>query len=70
MYKKKRSVTPGPCAVGCLRFPGGCREVSEACSSYESTRRATWPANSFMVSVTDPIGAPGCVLAPLRVNST
>ncbi|QEV21006.1 hypothetical protein CP975_28745 [Streptomyces alboniger] len=65
-----RSVAPGPCAAGRLRFPGGIREVSGARSSYESTRRAAWPANSFMVSVTDPIGRAGGVLAPLRVNST
>ncbi|TGB08637.1 hypothetical protein E2651_18480 [Streptomyces sp. MZ04] len=61
---------PGSCAVRRLRLPGGIREASEDRSSYESTRRAAWPANSFMVSVTDPIGRPGGVLAPLRVNST
>ncbi|AZM56252.1 hypothetical protein DMA15_29705 [Streptomyces sp. WAC 01529] len=69
MYKQVGSVGPGPCATGRPRFPGGIREVAEARSSYESTRRTAWPANSFMVSVTDPIGRASDVLAPLRVNS-
>ncbi|MBO4258153.1 hypothetical protein GRC12_30405 [Streptomyces griseorubiginosus] len=46
------------------------REVTDDLRSYESTRCPPWPANSFMVSVTDPAGARRCVLTPLRVNST
>ncbi|MVO86273.1 hypothetical protein GPA10_16280 [Streptomyces sp. p1417] len=64
-------VDPGPpWPGGARRFPGGSREVTGTRSSYESTRLAAWPANSFMVSVTDPIGGASGVLAPLRVNST
>src|SRR3954463_8123441 len=44
--------------------------VTDDLSSYESTRCPRWPANSFMVSVTDPLGARGGVLRPLRVDST
>ncbi|QER86698.1 hypothetical protein F3L20_13025 [Streptomyces tendae] len=45
------------------------REVTEALRSYESTRCPRWPANSFMVSVTDPGGVRGGVLGALRVNT-
>ncbi|AEY92503.1 hypothetical protein SHJG_7236 [Streptomyces hygroscopicus subsp. jinggangensis 5008] len=51
-------------------FPRENGEVSDDLRSYESTRCSCWPANSFMVSVTDPVGAQGGVLSPLRVNST
>ncbi|OUD01989.1 hypothetical protein CA983_17260 [Streptomyces swartbergensis] len=54
----------------CRAFPQENEEVSDGLRSYESTRCPSWPANSFMVSVTDPAGAPPCVLSPLRVNST
>ncbi|PTH89696.1 hypothetical protein C9J60_01445 [Streptomyces sp. A244] len=54
----------------CRAFPQENEEVSEGLCSYESTRCLSWPANSFMVSVTDSVGAPPCVLRPLRVNST
>ncbi|NEB76332.1 hypothetical protein G3I40_14025 [Streptomyces sp. SID14478] len=58
----------------CLElFPGFLQEneeVTDVLRSYESTRHLCWSANSFMVSVTDPGGAPGGVLSPLRVNST
>ncbi|QES33323.1 hypothetical protein DEJ48_07870 [Streptomyces venezuelae] len=65
-----RSVAQGPRATVSPGFPGGTREVAGARSSYESTRRTAWPANSFMVSVTDPIERSSGVLGPLRVNST
>ncbi|QFR96315.1 hypothetical protein GBW32_28840 [Streptomyces tsukubensis] len=48
------------------RFPGGNSEVTEVSRSYESTRPAPWPANSFMVSVTDRRGAAAGVLGPLH----
>ncbi|TKT03476.1 hypothetical protein E4U91_27545 [Streptomyces lasalocidi] len=51
-------------------FPQENQEVSDDLRSYESTRWLTRPANSFMVSVTDPVGAHPCVLSPLRVNTT
>ncbi|QCD59022.1 hypothetical protein CEB94_32430 [Streptomyces hawaiiensis] len=51
-------------------FPQENEEVSDDLCSYESTRCLSWPANSFMVSVTDSLGAARCVLRPLRVNST
>ncbi|RFC71571.1 hypothetical protein DXZ75_31390 [Streptomyces sp. AcE210] len=51
-------------------FPGESGEVSGDRRLYESTRRPGWPANSFMVSVTDHGGVPRCVLSPLHVNST
>ncbi|KAB1150017.1 hypothetical protein F7R91_04155 [Streptomyces luteolifulvus] len=54
----------------CRAFPQENGEVTEDLHSYESTRCPPWPANSFMVSVTDPVGAHRCVLTPLRVNTT
>ncbi|KAB2975492.1 hypothetical protein F8R89_27905 [Streptomyces sp. SS1-1] len=54
----------------CRMFPRGSREVTGVLRSYESTRCPSWPANSFMVSVTDPGGARACVLTSFRVNST
>ncbi|MYR43319.1 hypothetical protein GTW67_15145 [Streptomyces sp. SID5910] len=51
-------------------FPEEDEEVTEDLRSYESTRCPPWPANSFMVSATDPGGAPGGVLSPLHVNRT
>ncbi|RST05560.1 hypothetical protein E2C00_23850 [Streptomyces sp. WAC05374] len=51
-------------------FPGGNGEVTAPRLSFESTRRRGRPANSFMVSVTAPGGAPLGVLGPQRVNST
>ncbi|QEV65041.1 hypothetical protein CP982_32265 [Streptomyces spectabilis] len=70
MCARPRRGVRGPWAPASWRFPGESEEVTGACSSYESTRLAAWPANSFMVSVTDPIGGAGGVLAPLRVNRT
>ncbi|UJV39807.1 hypothetical protein CVT30_07980 [Streptomyces sp. AMCC400023] len=43
-------------------FPGEYPEVAEGLRSYESTRCAPWPANSFMLSVTDRGGGGRCVL--------
>ncbi|OXS35855.1 hypothetical protein CHR28_08405 [Streptomyces sp. XY006] len=54
----------------CRAFPQENEEVKDGLRSYESTRCLSWPANSFMVSVTDPVGVRRCVLGPLRVNST
>ncbi|RMB81809.1 hypothetical protein CTZ28_32565 [Streptomyces shenzhenensis] len=54
----------------CPAFPRENGEVTDDLRSYESTRCPSWPANSFMVSVTDPLGAQPCVLTPLRVNSS
>ncbi|RDD87601.1 hypothetical protein DVZ84_18410 [Streptomyces parvulus] len=51
-------------------FPEENEEVTEDLLSYESTRCLPWPANSFMVSATDPGGAQGGVLRPIHVNST
>ncbi|KAA0941562.1 hypothetical protein FGF04_06055 [Streptomyces apricus] len=51
-------------------FPRESREVTDDPRSYESTRCAPWPANSFMVSVTDPVGGTRCVLAPIHVNTS
>ncbi|OLZ67499.1 hypothetical protein AV521_24380 [Streptomyces sp. IMTB 2501] len=51
-------------------FPQEKGEVTDDLRSYESTRCPPWPANSFMVSVTDHPGAVGGVLSPLRVNRT
>ncbi|ARP73017.1 hypothetical protein LK07_28165 [Streptomyces pluripotens] len=51
-------------------FLQGNGEVTDDLCSYESTRCPVWPANSFMVSVTDSVGARGGVLTPLPVNST
>ncbi|AVV45043.1 hypothetical protein C6376_30215 [Streptomyces sp. P3] len=51
-------------------FPTENEEVTEGLRSYESTRCPYRPANSFMVSVTDPVGARPCVLGSFRVNST
>ncbi|AYN38749.1 hypothetical protein D9753_07250 [Streptomyces dangxiongensis] len=51
-------------------FPQENEEVTDDLCSYESTRCLAWPANSFMVSVTDPAGVRSGVLSPLRVNST
>ncbi|QEV66842.1 hypothetical protein DMH25_24180 [Streptomyces sp. WAC 01325] len=53
-----------------LLFPEKDVEVTGDLRSYESTRCLPWPANSFMVSVTDPGGAARCVLTSMRVNST
>ncbi|PKT71585.1 hypothetical protein CW362_18195 [Streptomyces populi] len=47
-------------------FPEENEEVADGLGSYESTRCARWPANSFMVSVTDPGAGRGCLLTPLR----
>ncbi|QFR01125.1 hypothetical protein F9278_38620 [Streptomyces phaeolivaceus] len=38
------------------------QEVADALRSYESTRCAPWPANSFMFSVTDRGAGERCVL--------
>ncbi|AQS66801.1 hypothetical protein B1H29_07535 [Streptomyces pactum] len=54
----------------CRPFPEENEEAPEDLLSYESTRCQPWPANSFMVSATDPGGAPGGVLRPLHVNRT
>ncbi|QHA07542.1 hypothetical protein GQF42_33315 [Streptomyces broussonetiae] len=51
-------------------FPQEIGEVADDLRSYESTRCLPWPANSFMVSVTDPVGVLSGVLGPLRVNRT
>ncbi|MZD53004.1 hypothetical protein GTX07_04000 [Streptomyces sp. SID5606] len=51
-------------------FPEKNQEAAEDLRSYESTRCPPWPANSFMVSATDPGGAQGGVLRPIHVNST
>ncbi|QFX80879.1 hypothetical protein GEV49_08130 [Streptomyces sp. SYP-A7193] len=54
----------------CRPIPEKNREAPEHLRSYESTRCPPWPANSFMVSATDPGGAHGGVLRPFHVNST
>ncbi|MYQ43881.1 hypothetical protein GTW40_02160 [Streptomyces sp. SID4985] len=51
-------------------FPEGNGEIADDLRSYESTRCLPWPANSFMVSVTDPGGAGGGVLRALHVKNT
>ncbi|PNV32052.1 hypothetical protein C1708_06885 [Streptomyces sp. DH-12] len=61
----------GPPAPG--RLPGSPeedRKTAGALRSYESTRCLRWPANSFMVSVTDPGGVRGGVLGTAREKST
>ncbi|NUP20012.1 MAG: hypothetical protein HOZ81_28800 [Streptomyces sp.] len=60
------SQVTGPCPV----FPEKDVEVTGDLRSYESTRCPPWPANSFMVSVTDPGRVGRCVLTSMRVNST
>ncbi|TLS46683.1 hypothetical protein FE633_08315 [Streptomyces montanus] len=54
----------------CPTFPEQNEEVADGVRSYESTRRALWPANSFMVSVTDPAAGRRCVLTSFGVNRT